>query len=481
MKNKFDLRQFLTENKLTRNSKTINESHESRIGMWIANNHEENLPREEYDDYGTETDCCGAEFADDTDICSSCGEHADAAEYDEDDMNTVYEAKDFVPPSKLIQVAQQAWAEKDLGKAKQIIVDLIEPSKVKSKDVILQTIKALRTKTEFDRYLANSILKFEKLGLNEAKMTGREKRLVEMVDQAMGRPIQRLTPIATEGEDLVAENPLEKYKGKNVDEIMKEIEYGTNEQSHKYKMEEMKNIADALEQKVTSLEEGENAEHIDQKAVKQMRKDIMALRKGEEKLRREFDKKFNRKKKAPGKEKPVEVALAENRRRVPKIRKTNTNTNTMEKTFDLKKFLVENKLTTNSRQLKENWPHDGEEEYSAEYEADFAAAKAAVAGGKKLASHDMPEAGATSTYMKDFINDPENIGRYLYWYTEDGEETGIVEVVPEEALQIVKSINWEGEMPDSVPQAFEGELYFVPVNRKTTLRENRRRNSRQLK
>jgi endonuclease/exonuclease/phosphatase family metal-dependent hydrolase len=77
---------------------------------------------------------------------------------------------------------------------------------------------------------------------------------------------------------------------------MSNIEHGTNEAAHKYKMERMKEVAEALEAKVTSLEEGENAEHIDQKAVKQMRKDIQALRKAEEKLRKEFEKKFASKK-----------------------------------------------------------------------------------------------------------------------------------------------------------------------------------------
>jgi ribosomal protein L16 Arg81 hydroxylase len=77
---------------------------------------------------------------------------------------------------------------------------------------------------------------------------------------------------------------------------MSKIEHGTNEAAHKYKMERMKEVAEALEAKVSSLEEGENAEHIDQKAVKQMRKDILALRKGEEKLRKEFEKKFAAKK-----------------------------------------------------------------------------------------------------------------------------------------------------------------------------------------
>lgn len=131
--------------------------------------------------------------------------------------------------------------------------------------------------------------------LAESKLTAKEKRLVEMVQNALGIAPQAVAEEAPMAEDeMVQENPLPKYK--NIDELMSSIEHGTNEAAHKYKMERMKEVAEALEAKVSSLEEGENAEHIDQKAVKQMRKDILALRKGEEKLRKEFEKKFAAKK-----------------------------------------------------------------------------------------------------------------------------------------------------------------------------------------
>ena len=131
--------------------------------------------------------------------------------------------------------------------------------------------------------------------MKETNLTAKERRLVEMVQDALGMAPQAVAEEAPMAEDeMVQENPLPKYK--NIDELMSNIEYGTNEAAHKYKMERMKEVAEALEAKVSSLEEGENAEHIDQKAVKQMRKDILALRKGEEKLRKEFEKKFAAKK-----------------------------------------------------------------------------------------------------------------------------------------------------------------------------------------
>jgi hypothetical protein len=163
----------------------------------------------------------------------------------------------------------------------------------------------------------------------------------ENVDYTMGRqddPNQLPNPAPElnipEGETNIEEaKPLPKYS--SIEELMKEIEHGTNEAAHKYKMDEMKRVYEALEAKVGSLEEGEHAEHIDQKAVKQMRKDIATLRKAEEKLRKEFDKKFSgkEKKETPVKEKATEA---------------------LQEGFDLRKFLVENKLTKSSRIVSEN-------------------------------------------------------------------------------------------------------------------------------
>ena len=184
-------------------------------------------------------------------------------------------------------------------------------------------------------------------------LTTKERRLVEMVNSAMREEEEGNTFFRTDKDDqipnppaelhipkeltseeeMVQDKPLPEYN--SIEELMKEIEHGTNEAAHKYKMDEMKRVYEALEAKVGSLEEGEHAEHIDQKAVKQMRKDIAALRKAEEKLRKEFDKKFSgkEKKETPAKEKAVEAL--------------------QEGTFDLRKFLVENKLTASSRMLSE--------------------------------------------------------------------------------------------------------------------------------
>jgi hypothetical protein len=135
----------------------------------------------------------------------------------------------------------------------------------------------------------------------ESKLTAKERRLVEMVQDALGISEEEMTPGEyqdkgmpfKEEEEMVDEQPLPKYE--NIEKLMQEIEAGTNEAAHSYKMKRMKEIAEMLEAKVGTLEEGEGADFVDAKKVKQMKKDIMTLRKQAEKLEKEYDKKFSKK------------------------------------------------------------------------------------------------------------------------------------------------------------------------------------------
>ena len=343
MADNFNLRQYLSENKLTKNAKLLKENSNwgitldgkqvdiQSIGIdgidpadrpdfvdaYIAYAEfedgtpltDEELTRVQDENYGLVNDLINSkqldldEGYDDepyySDVKNKTSKRWDSDDAEDLENNDVDEARQ--PESKLAQVIQQAWAEKDIIKAKQLIIDLITPSRIKSKDTILTTLKGINNQARLDQYLANSLLKFEKLGLEESKLTAKEQALVEMVQNALGiapQAVAEEAPIAEEvpmaEDEMVQENPLPKYK--NIDELMSNIEQGTNEAAHKYKMNRMKEVAEALEAKVGSLEEGENAEHIDQKVVKQMRKDIQALRKAEEKLRKEFEKKFANKK-----------------------------------------------------------------------------------------------------------------------------------------------------------------------------------------
>jgi hypothetical protein len=204
---------------------------------------------------------------------------------------------------------------------------------------------------------------------NENKMTNRDKYLTRLVENALGiqvndsldtegyddtnenkkREKKSLTPAkgpedseAVVEDEMVEKEPLPKYE--SIEKLMQEIEHGTNKAMYEYKMNRMKEIAEMLEEKASSLEEGEHADFTDKKAINQLHKDIKKLRDGVAKLRKEFDKKFNKKGKAAAPKAEVETEK-------PALQESKT-TNTMEN-FDLKKFLVENKMTTNSRMINE--------------------------------------------------------------------------------------------------------------------------------
>lgn len=268
MADNFNLRSFLSENKLTKNAKLISE--------------EQNLDEASFSDsYDTPAAIAAyRQLAGIVDIFNK-GAQDEAQELD----------------------AAIAAAEQETGTQ-------VTPAE---KSTLHKQLRWIRTHSmEMEREGVENeepVMEVQEEEAMEEVLTAKEQALVEMVQNALGiapQAVAEEAPIAEEvpmaEDEMVQENPLPKYK--NIDELMSNIEQGTNEAAHKYKMNRMKEVAEALEAKVGSLEEGENAEHIDQKVVKQMRKDILALRKAEEKLRKEFEKKFASKK---GEDKKAEV------------------------------------------------------------------------------------------------------------------------------------------------------------------------------
>ena len=338
MADNFNLRSFLTENKLTKNAQLLKE------GTYLVT---VNIPSRKMD-IGSKQEASSEEEA-----------IQKATQYIEQEYPGVeYQVKG----ARLRQEAQPSTMDLSKVDTNSIEIDGVDPSDrpdfadayisyAEYEDGTPLTDGELEELTsempDLVNQLANDSL-YEKAQNNkpimkETKLTAKERRLVEMVNSAMGigeeeghqnadpnvpndstdMAIDMMKNGLPEGEEMVQDKPLPKYE--SIEELMKEIEHGTNEAAHKYKMEEMKRVYEALEAKVGALEEGEHAEHIDQKAVKQMRKDIAALRKAEEKLRKEFEKKFTgkEKKETPKKE---EAAAA-----------------LQEGAFDLRKFLIENR------------------------------------------------------------------------------------------------------------------------------------------
>lgn len=299
MADNFNLRTFLTENKLTKNAQLLKEGVE-------FNGKPVDIKSIEIDGIDT------SDYPDFTDAFIASADYEDGTPLTDEELEQ-FQEENYDLVSELIHDNQL----------------YLEEKKQASSGDMAYTEKAPENTEDYTK----------QPGYVHETLTAKEKRLVEMVEDALGlegygddnvnlqRSKEGLPPIEgptySEGEESIEEaKPLPKYN--SIEELMKEIEHGTNEAAHKYKMDEMKRVYEALEAKVGSLEEGEHAEHIDQKAVKQMRKDIAALRKAEEKLRKEFEKKFTgkEKKEALKKEKQV-VALQEG--------------------FDLRKYLAENR------------------------------------------------------------------------------------------------------------------------------------------
>ena len=291
MADNFNLRTFLTENKLTKNAKLLNEVSFNGKPVNVGSIEIDGIDMEDYPDF-VDAYIVAAEYEDGTPLTDG-----ELEQFQEENYDLIGE---LIHDNQLYLEAKKEDAMEEASSGDMAYTEKVDEA------------------------------------LAESKLTTKERRLVEMVQNALGIAPQAVAEEAPMAEDeMVQENPLPKYN--SIEELMKEIEHGTNEAAHKYKMDEMKRVYEALEAKVGSLEEGEHAEHIDQKAVKQMRKDIAALRKAEEKLRKEFDKKFSgkEKKETPAKEKAVEAL--------------------QEGTFDLRKFLAENRMTANSRLLKEGY------------------------------------------------------------------------------------------------------------------------------
>lgn len=350
MADNFNLRSFLTENKLTKNAKILSEGVE-------LNGKPIDYQSIEIDGIDT------SDYPDFVDAYISYAEYADGTPLTDEEL-VQFQEENYDLVSELIHDNQLYLQEKKesveeasykVSKNSKQAQHLKKGDIIGSGDEVVSVSAGAKTpagKVEVTLKTKNGSTKTSTWGkttmigvkpVEESKLTAREARLVEMVQAALGEenvdytigrqddPNQLPNPapeLNIAEDEMVQEKPLPKYE--NIEKLMQEIEHGTNEAAHKYKKEKMKEIAEMLEARVGSLEEGEGAEFVDAKKVKQMKKDIMTLRKQAEKLEKEYDKKFGEKKS-----------------------KKETQTENKIENFNLKKFLSENRLTTNSKGLTE--------------------------------------------------------------------------------------------------------------------------------
>ena len=221
------------------------------------------------------------------------------------------------------------------------------------KSVLLQQARWIRMHdTEMEREGTEN----KKPIMKETKLTAKERRLVEMVQKAMkentdistytyepgednnerdpGHGIEQaqqsieagIDPQGVdEGGEMPDETVIPEYN--SIDELMKSIDHGTNKVAEEHKIQEMKKIADALRTKAKKMEESEHAAHINPKDLMQLTKDAAALDKAAAKYQAAYEKQFNKKEKAAA----------------PKKEKKETVEALQEGTFDLRKFLAENR------------------------------------------------------------------------------------------------------------------------------------------
>jgi hypothetical protein len=84
--------------------------------------------------------------------------------------------------STLDKIIQQAWAEPDLNKAKEMVLSHIQQSRInpRSKKTMAYNIETARTKPRLDQYLANALLSYEKMSVTEGANKAMEKAVKEI-------------------------------------------------------------------------------------------------------------------------------------------------------------------------------------------------------------------------------------------------------------------------------------------------------------
>lgn len=99
------------------------------------------------------------------------------------------------------------------------------------------------------------------------------------------------------------------------------------------------------------------------------------------------------------------------------------------------------------------------EEHENSYERDYQAASQLVKGADLLFSFNRPARDLDE--VEELVFQHNKSGKFYYWYDEQGEETGIVEITPLEALHAVKfGLDQRSDLPERLPHGYEFEIYY---------------------
>jgi hypothetical protein len=323
MADNFNLRSFLSENKLTKNAQLLNEVSFNGKPVNVGSIEIDGIDMEDYPDF--------------VDAYIAAAEYEDGTPLSEDEL-LQFQEENYDLVSQMIH-DDQLYLEGEVENDEEQANDIEQAQHDMERRIDAQVEGALQ----------------------ESRLTAKERRLVEMVNNAMGiqeeeipnphpeNPDHEFGTNALTGEplpdpksqmvvedEMADETVIPEYN--TIDELMNSIDHGTNKVAEEHKMQEMKKIAEALRMKAKKMEESEHAAHISPKDLKQLATDAAKLEKAAEKLKAAFDKKFNKKEKTAAAPKAEKVEALQ------------------EGFFDLRKFLVENKLTAGSRMLNELSP-----------------------------------------------------------------------------------------------------------------------------
>jgi len=130
--------------------------------------------------------------------------------------------------------------------------------------------------------------------------------------------------------DTVSVTEVSKYLNmESAEDIIAEIDKELQKETMERKLNKLKEVISAIDEKANSLEEDANVkEFVNPSKIREMRRTTKKLRLMQERLTKEYTKKFAAKKEKPLNENKTNIKMSNN--------------------FDLKKFLVENKLTKSS-------------------------------------------------------------------------------------------------------------------------------------
>jgi hypothetical protein len=71
--------------------------------------------------------------------------------------------------SVLSKITEEVYSASTLSQAKQVILEFLEPSKIKDRDKIISEVNKLNNLLKLKIYFTNALLKFEGLGVGNKK------------------------------------------------------------------------------------------------------------------------------------------------------------------------------------------------------------------------------------------------------------------------------------------------------------------------